>query len=162
MILEDRGVPRSAFLDLLGRAVADAKLVDASLANCQTFFGVHGFGRVYDLPKIFDQLKARKAEIDTTDTKTRTSKTNIDSEFLKELRHVARMQVLKEIKHDAHIRIPDSYLLAGVADEGPSYSNNPSEPGHHNIYCLPENHIYGMSLILCQYTLCINLISSKS
>ncbi|KAJ3841711.1 RNA dependent RNA polymerase-domain-containing protein [Lentinula raphanica] len=140
MILEDRGVPRPTFLDLLRNAVADAQLVDNSIHDCHTFLAEHSFGNVYRLPRILKQLAVEyQAEITNSDNRV-----NIDSKFLKGLRNVARMQVLKDIKHNARILIPDSHLLVGVADEGPAYVNDPSRPEFtdENTYCLSENQIY--------------------
>ncbi|KAF8831581.1 hypothetical protein HHX47_DHR1000493 [Lentinula edodes] len=121
MILEDRGVPRETFIRLLRAAVADAQLVDNSLSDCHKFVASHSFGRAYYLPWILEQLAERGAEIVQSGSGL-SKKINIDSKFLKGLRNIARMQALKEIKHDARILIPDSYLLVGVADEGPAYA----------------------------------------
>lgn len=145
MILEDRGVPRETFIRLLRAAVADAQLVDNSLSDCHKFVASHSFGRAYYLPWILEQLAERGAEIVQSGSGL-SKKINIDSKFLKGLRNIARMQALKEIKHDARILIPDSYLLVGVADEGPAYVADPSRPEFtdESTYCLGENHIYGM------------------
>ncbi|KAJ3896699.1 RNA dependent RNA polymerase-domain-containing protein [Lentinula edodes] len=143
MILEDRGVPRETFIRLLRAAVADAQLVDNSLSDCHKFVASHSFGRAYYLPWILEQLAERGAEIVQSGSGL-SKKINIDSKFLKGLRNIARMQALKKIKHDARILIPDSYLLIGVADEGPAYVADPSTPEFtdESTYCLGENHIY--------------------
>ncbi|KAJ3989755.1 RNA dependent RNA polymerase-domain-containing protein [Lentinula detonsa] len=143
MILEDRGVERTNFMKLLREAVADAQLVDDSLSKCQAFLALHSFGNVYHLPWILERLAEREAEIIEPHS-TSSKKMNIDSKFLKGLRNIARMQVLKEIKHDARILIPDSHLLVGVADEGPAYVNDDSMPEFtdETTYCLSENQIY--------------------
>jgi RNA-dependent RNA polymerase len=48
--------------------------------------------------------------------------------------------VLRDIKHSARIPIPESYLLVGVADEGPAYK----KAGLTNVYILPEGNIFGV------------------
>jgi RNA-dependent RNA polymerase len=147
MILEDRGVSRDIFLELLHRAEADAKLIDSSLSACCKIITSHSFGNAFHFPWILEQLEKRNGDFAEPASKSH-KKTNIDSQFLQGLRNVSRMQVLKEIKHEARIPIPESYLLAGVADEGPAYVDNPDIPefNEKDTFCLPENNIYGASL----------------
>lgn len=52
-------------------------------------------------------------------------------------------EILREIKHGARIPVPDSYLLVGVADEGPAYVG---KPGYEKVHCLSEHEIYGQFL----------------
>lgn len=72
-------------------------------------------------------------------SKPRQSTPGIDNPFLRQLRQVAMADVLRDIKHNARIPIPDSYLLVGVADEGPAYQ----AAGHHNVFTLKQGHIFG-------------------
>ncbi|KIK67671.1 hypothetical protein GYMLUDRAFT_215812 [Collybiopsis luxurians FD-317 M1] len=143
MILEDRGVKRDTFLTLLENAKADAQLVDLSISDCHNFLSSHSFGGAFHLPWILEQLAKRNAEIISPMSKL-SKKINIDTAFLKGLRNVSRMQVLKEMKHDARIPIPDSHLLVGVADEGPAYVDDKSRSDFDsdNTYCLGENKIF--------------------
>ena len=47
----------------------------------------------------------------------------MDNPFFRQLRQVAMdPNVLRDIRHSVKIPIPDSHLLAGVADEGPNKS----------------------------------------
>jgi RNA-dependent RNA polymerase len=66
----------------------------------------------------------------------------MDNPFFSQLRQVAKNDVLRDIKHSARIPVPDSYLLVGVADEGPAYE----AAGDTNIFKLQESQIYGESL----------------
>ncbi|THU88603.1 RdRP-domain-containing protein [Dendrothele bispora CBS 962.96] len=133
-ILEDRGVRKDSFLDLQRRAVAEVDILDDSIENCSAFLHAHNLGQNgFYLAGVLEDLG--KLECDLTQ---KPLKTCIDNAFFKELRKVARMDVLREMKHQARIPIPDSYLLVGVADEGPVYR----EKGYDNVYILPEGHIY--------------------
>ena len=67
---------------------------------------------------------------------------SMDNPFLSQLRQVAMNDVLRDIKHSAKIPVPDSFLLVGVADEGPAYE----AAGYTNIFKLNELEIYGESL----------------
>nr|KAF9074881.1 RNA dependent RNA polymerase-domain-containing protein [Rhodocollybia butyracea] len=143
MILEDRGVSRDIFLELLHKAEADAKLIDSSLSKCREIITTHSYGNAFHFSWILEQLEKRDGDFAEPASRSQ-KKTNVDSQFFQGLRNVSRMQVLKEIKHEARIPIPESYLLAGVADEGPAYVDDPNIPefNEKNTCCLPENNIY--------------------
>ncbi|KAG7092804.1 hypothetical protein E1B28_009121 [Marasmius oreades] len=138
-ILEGRGVKKEAFLDLLDDAVADVHSVDESLQTFYSFLRDHSLGNTYNLSWILAQLEKMDGFIgDLPDGPASNQHVNIDNPFLQQLREVARMDVLREIKHRARIPVPKSHLLVGVADEGPAYVKS----GYHDVYCLPEGHIY--------------------
>ncbi|KAK7034082.1 hypothetical protein VNI00_012513 [Paramarasmius palmivorus] len=126
-ILEDRQVKKQAFTDLLDLAVAEVS----------KFMRDHSLGTSYNVPWMLKQLHQYGAYIGTEAPSK--SSINIDNPFLKQLRQVGRMDVLREIKHSARIPIPDSFLLVGVADEGPAYE----KMGYENVFSLPEGHIFG-------------------
>ncbi|KAL0581139.1 hypothetical protein V5O48_000928 [Marasmius crinis-equi] len=137
-ILEGRGVRKEAFLDLLDDAVADVYSVDDSLKKSYDFMRNHSLGTTYNLFWMLQRLEKLDCYIGKEEERPSKRHVNIDYPFFKQLREVARMHVLREIKHDARIPIPDSHLLVGVADEGPVYEKD----GHKDVYVLPEGHIY--------------------
>ncbi|KAF9265704.1 RdRP-domain-containing protein [Marasmius fiardii PR-910] len=134
-ILEGRGVKKDAFVDLLNNAVADIHSVDDSLEQYHTFLRDHSLGNTFNLSWILQQLEKMDSCIGEPPSNRHV---NIDNPFLQQLRSVARMDVLREIKHRARIPVPKSRLLVGVADEGPAYM----KAGYEKVYCLPEGHIY--------------------
>lgn len=135
MFLEDLGVRLQTFLDLQNAAIAEAQTIDDSLEQFRSIMETHrgGLGKSFDFPDILKHF-----EDDGFDLHSQDGRPGIDNQFIKQLRNVARIEVLREIKHSARIKIPDSYLLVGVADEGPAYRKD----GYQNVYELPEGHIY--------------------
>lgn len=134
MVLEDREVKRDAFLDLQNEAVAEARTIDDSLNRLHTTLKAHGYGNHFQLPSLLQRLENRGCVL-----KPDPRKVSVEAPFLKQIREVAMMDILREIKHGARVRIPGSYLLVGVADEGVAYK----AAGHDNVYTLDESHIYG-------------------
>ncbi|KAJ7461474.1 RNA dependent RNA polymerase-domain-containing protein [Mycena latifolia] len=133
MALEDRGVRQTAFRKLQDIAVAAAQTIDDSISQFRAVLRDHSLGNVYRLSFLLQQLEALGLDLQP---KHRTP--GIDNEFFNQLRGVAKNDVLRDIKHSARIPIPESYLLVGVADEGPAYRR----AGYQNVYELPPGKIY--------------------
>ncbi|ESK91530.1 hypothetical protein Moror_2579 [Moniliophthora roreri MCA 2997] len=138
MILEDKGVKQSVFMDLLNDAIADVYRTDDTLEGSYSLMKAHLLGLNYRLPWILEQLERLGCCIGSQPDDHHI---NVDYTFLKELRKAAQSSVLREIKNDARIPIPDSYLLVGVADEGPAYRYREHLPSD-SIYELREGEIY--------------------
>ncbi|KDR66410.1 hypothetical protein GALMADRAFT_216998 [Galerina marginata CBS 339.88] len=134
MLLEDLGVRQDVFVALQNKAVADAKTIHDSITQFYEFVARHNFGSSYGLGDTLLRLRD-KYNMDLTSNGTSHA---LDSPFLHEVRQVMMTAVLRDIKHRATIPIPESYLLVGVADEGPAYV----AAGHDNVYCLEEGEIY--------------------
>jgi RNA-dependent RNA polymerase len=134
MLLEDLGVHKDEFLSLQRQEIADAYTIDASLKQFLRFVSGHNLGKPFRLPYLLRQLQNLGLDISAD-----ASDTSIDTPFLRLLRGVAINDVLRDIKHSARIRIPESYLLVGIADEGPFYE----EKGYENVFRLEPNQIYG-------------------
>ncbi|KAF8969863.1 RNA dependent RNA polymerase-domain-containing protein [Flammula alnicola] len=135
MLLEDVGVRRDAFQTLQDAAVADAKTIDDSISHFCNVLSSHRLGSSYRLKEIMGRLQDHY----NMELTSNGGKIAIDSPFLQQIRQVAMTDVLRDIKHSARIPVPNSYLLVGVADEGPAYSG---EPGYENVYCLGVGEIY--------------------
>jgi len=134
MILEDLGVRMDAFLELQEQAVAEARTIDDSNAQFRKVLDSHGLGRPYRLSHTLKRIEELGLEL-----KPQNRVPGFDTPFLRQTRQVSMNDVLRDIKHSARIPIPESYLLVGVADEGPTYE----KAGHTNVYTLPEGHIFG-------------------
>ncbi|KAI0822735.1 RdRP-domain-containing protein [Trametes gibbosa] len=134
MILEDRGVEQVTFLRLQEKAAAQITTASDSVEQTVTLFMSHNLGLSFSLPWIFRGLRAAGLGMDAEPEKSY----NLGDTFLQSLIIFAQHHVLRDIKHGARIPIPDSYLLVGVADEGPMYQ----EEGVENVYVLDEAKVY--------------------
>lgn len=137
MVLEDLGVRQEAFMELQELAVAEARTIDDSGDQFQKVLEGNSLGRPYRVSHLIKRIE----DLGLT-MKPGNHTPGYDTPFLQHVRQVAMTDVLRDIKHSARIPIPDSYLLVGVADEGPAYI----EAGHDqsNVYVLPEGHIFGI------------------
>ena len=136
MLLEDVGVRRDVFQELQDIAVEKAKTLDDSISHfCNALRG-HHLGSSYQLRDILGRLRD-KYDMDLTSNGKTIA---IDNPFLRQVRQVAMIDIVRDIKHSARIPVPDSFLLVGVADEGPAYIG---KPGFENVYCLGAAEIYG-------------------
>jgi len=139
MLLEDVGVRKESFRDLQDLAVTRARTIDDSISRFNEILASHTLGSGYRLREIMGRLQDRY----NMDLKSDGRQTiSMDNPFFSQLRQVAMNDVLRDIKHSARILVPDSYLLVGVADEGPAYE----AAGYTNVFKLEESQIYGESL----------------
>lgn len=137
MILEDRGVDKKAFLNLQETAKTAVYTATDSIANAVNFLRGHQLGTAFHLPYILESLKKLGMGFGIEHTERK-----IDNPFIDRLIHYSKNHVLRDIRHGARILIPDSYLLVGVADEGPAYQ----QEGVENVFCLSRGQIYGTSV----------------
>ena len=135
MIMEDRGVKKDSFMTLQDAAVADARTIDDSLPKFKQVLRSHQLGGSYRLDSLVYHIMNIGLDIGPGNPEQR-----IDNSFWSRLRHFAMTHVLRDIKHGARIPIPKSFLLVGVADEGPAYIG---KPGFENVFTLPPGKIYG-------------------
>lgn len=135
MVLEDLGVKRENFEKLQDEAVADVKTIHTSVEAFCDILTTHSIGHRFHLSYTLKRLKEKYG----LDLHTQNDVPGIDTQFLQQIREVAMVSVLKEIKHRARIPVPEGYLLVGVADEGPAYEKN----GYKDVFTLKEGQIYG-------------------
>lgn len=135
MVLEDVGVRKEAFQELQDNAVADAKTIDESISKFYDVLTSHHLGSSYRLREILCHLRDDFNMDITSNGKT----VAMDTPFLRQVRQVAMTDILRDIKHSARIPVPSSYLLVGIADEGPAYVAE----GHENVFCLSVGEVYG-------------------
>jgi RNA-dependent RNA polymerase len=139
MLLEDVGARKESFLGLQHLAVERARTIDDSISHFNDVLASHTLGSSYRLRHTMERLQDRY-NMDFKSERPRTI--SMDNPFFSQLRQVAMNDVLRDIKHSARIPVPDSYLLVGVADEGPAYE----AAGYTNIFKLNESEIYGESV----------------
>lgn len=135
MILEDLGVSKDVFLRLQELAIKDVVTATDSVRDTCTLMKTHNVGLSFGLPWILSRLRAAGLGMEKEDAEG-----SLKDTFLYSLIAYAQNHVLRDMKHNARIPIPDSYLLVGVADEGPAYEAE----GVENVFSLKENQIYGM------------------
>jgi len=141
MVLEDVGVRKEAFQELQDNAVADAKTIDDSISKFLDVLASHHLGSSYRLREILCRLRDDFNMDLTSNGKTIA----MDTPFLRQVRQVAMTDILRDIKHSARIPVPNSYLLVGIADEGPAYIAE----GHENVFCLSVGEVYGKCSTSC-------------
>jgi RNA-dependent RNA polymerase len=135
MVLEDLGVKRESFEKLQDEAIADARTIHDSVEGFRRILINHSMGRQYRLSYTLKRLKENHG----LDLYPQNGVPGMDTQFFQQLREVAMGSVLRDIKHSARIPVPESYLLVGVADEGPAYEKN----GYKDVFTLKEGQIYG-------------------
>ena len=136
MLLEDVGARKESLLDLQRLAVKRARTIDDSISQFNDVLASHNLGSGYRLRHTMGRLQDRY----NLDFKSESPRTiAMDNPFFVQLRQIAMNDVLRDIKHSARIPVPDSYLLVGVADEGPAYE----AAGHKDVFKLQESQIYG-------------------
>lgn len=130
MLLEDVGVRKEAFLTLQHNAVANARTIDESIEKFEYIVSEYKMGVAFELRQLLEHLGAPPFHMDLK---------SIDNPFLRKLRRVATIDILRDIKHSARIPVSHSYVLVGVADEGPAYERR----GFKEVFCLNEGEIFG-------------------
>jgi RNA-dependent RNA polymerase len=134
MVLEDRGVPSKNFMELQEDAVAAAWKIDDTIEEFRAILRSHGLGNGYRLAHTMQRLHELGLDLKLSDPAK-----VVDNTFLNRVRKFAKNHVLRDIKHGARIPVPNSWLLVGVADEGPAYK----KAGLDNVFCLPAGKIFG-------------------
>ena len=138
MLLEDLGVRPEALQELQDTAVEKAKLIDQSISHFKDLVVSHNLAASFRLRYILERLHGRY----NMDLTSNGGTIAMDNPFWRQLRQVAMTDILRDIKHHARIPVPDSYLLVGVADEGPAYIAR----GYKNVFTLKEGQIFGMKI----------------
>ncbi|KAI0672875.1 RdRP-domain-containing protein [Trametes maxima] len=134
MVLEDRGVDQKVFLKLQELAAAKTTTASDSIEESILLLKTHNLGSSFGIPWLLRGLQAAGLGMGPE----RAPAGDLSGTFLQSLMIFAQRHVLRDIKHGARIPIPDSYLLVGVADEGPAYAAE----GVKDVFMLGEEEIY--------------------
>ncbi|KAI6122348.1 RNA dependent RNA polymerase-domain-containing protein [Pisolithus croceorrhizus] len=132
-VLEDRGASVRVFLDLQDKVVADTRRAHESVTLFTGLLEKYKLCKDFWLTDILRRLNVLGFELNPNHMQR-----PLDTPFLTRIRSSAINHVLRGIKYRARIPIPESYMLPGVADEGPAYVNK----GCKNVYCLPQGKIF--------------------
>ncbi|KAH9952081.1 RdRP-domain-containing protein [Amylocystis lapponica] len=133
MILEDRGVEKQAFINLQEKVKREIYTSTDSIKQSITLLKSHQLGGSYQIRWLLECLEKVGMGM-----KNERSVKVLQDPFIDRVVHYAKNDILRDIKHRARIPIPDSYLLAGVADEGPAYE----KAGYKDVLCLDEGQVY--------------------
>ncbi|KAF5361337.1 hypothetical protein D9757_012315 [Collybiopsis confluens] len=115
-LLEHHGVPESSFTYLQDTAIKDTQRIRGSLVEAATIFGQHGLGSSFQLESLFKNI-AQILRLELTPSVADLDDGNVQLAILKISIAHGITHILRQIKHRAHIRVPDSYTLLGVCDE---------------------------------------------
>jgi RNA-dependent RNA polymerase len=139
MALEDLGVKKDTFIDLQEETKNDIYTGEDSLMNFSKLLEHYYLGGRFHLGFILEQLF--KLGLDFKDG---TDKKAIKNPFFERLLRFSVHHSLREVKYKARIRVPRSYQLVGVADEGIAYIND--GVNEDDVFTLKPGQIYGMFL----------------
>ncbi|KAF8267893.1 RdRP-domain-containing protein [Lactarius quietus] len=135
MALEDLGVKKEAFIDLLDVEKAKIYMSSDSLENFTKELRDHGMGSQYHLVSILERLNSLGL-----DFRNGVNKTAIGRLFFESLIRYTMNHSLREVKFKARIPVPQSFQLVGVADEGRAYINEGLK--EEDVYTLKPGMIY--------------------
>jgi|SRR6266850_4975862 len=136
MALEERGVEKETFMALQEETKRKIYTGEDSLKNFSELIEEYHFGGKFHLGFILEQLI--KLGLDFKDG---TNKKAIKNASFKRLLRFSVHHSLRELKFKARIRVPESYQLVGVADEGRAYiEEGVSED---DVFTLKPGEIYG-------------------
>ncbi|TRM55345.1 RNA dependent RNA polymerase-domain-containing protein [Schizophyllum amplum] len=116
---QNLGVGSEEFEKLQQRAVASVERIHDGVDEWKEVLRSNSLGRQFRLPYVLDNLKEMGLSMQSRPG--RRPRPGFDSPFFQKIREVARMAILRDIKHNARFEIPDSFKLVGIADEGPAY-----------------------------------------
>lgn len=110
--MEDLGIPRKAFLELQEAAVKDVQIARNSLSNFAGLLDSHALGKAFSLSYLMRSLEGIGCELGH-----RGSLKTVGTPFLRGLVDTAVLSVLRGLKHNARIPVPQGWNLVGIADE---------------------------------------------
>ena len=138
MILEGRGVPAEAFLELQEAKVADVLSSSENTAKLCKLLKAHSLGAKFGLVPMFRRL----LKLDLGLEESAPSRC-LDNPFFDRAVNCAVDSVLRDIKYRARIPVPESWHLVGVVDEGPAYIAQDPRYTWANTHTLREGEIFG-------------------
>ncbi|KAI0775229.1 RdRP-domain-containing protein [Trametes elegans] len=133
MVLEDLGVRREAFLNLQDKAKVAVVTASDSMEETILLLRKHDLGKSFGLRWILQHLQRAGMHM-----AHEHENPVMDNEFILRLVRYAQSHILREIKHEGRIAIPEAYQLVGVADEGPAYE----KAGFENVFSLKQGQIF--------------------
>ena len=141
MILEDLGVKKDTFLDLLDSAVADARVACDDIGELIRVLKAHKLGHHFGFMSILQKLAEPPFNLHLDPTMPSRC---VRSPFVDDLICCVVGTILRGLQYKCRIPVPDSWHLVGVADEGPAYIKR-GLCTKREIVTLGEGEIYGDS-----------------
>jgi RNA-dependent RNA polymerase len=154
-VLEDRKIHADVFIKIQEDALAEIEGAQQSIATACQFLYANALGKGFSLRYVLDQLgklgfdlkkrpEIARIDDDLNDT-SNPDRWVLDNKFMLNALKFAEFHVLRDIKHRARIPVKDSYVLVGVADEGPEYKDRKiTRIGGQKVFVLPPEHVFGM------------------
>ena len=145
------------FLKIQADALENISGAQQSITTACQFLYDNGLGRGFSLRYVLDQLGklgfnlTKRPEVARIDDDPADSSNPdrwvLNNNFMLNTLKFAEFHVLRDIKHRARIPVKDSYVLVGIADEGPEYQERGIEMiGEQRIICLDPDTVFGMFL----------------
>ncbi|CCM04578.1 uncharacterized protein FIBRA_06759 [Fibroporia radiculosa] len=132
-ILEDREVRDEVFENLQDEAKRTTYMARDSSEKYLELLQSHHLGFQYRLPFLLQRL----LDIGLDCGSQILAENVLNDPFFLGLREYGIQHVLRDLKTRARIPVPNSYLLVGVADEGPAYTKQ-----GHSVYQLKNGQIF--------------------
>lgn len=136
MILEDRSVDARFFLELQERAVAEVRSAPDAFNRLRTLFKTHSLGTAFSLTDVITRLDALQVNLRSMQSQI------LQSPFFGRVARCSMNTLLRDMKYRCRIPIPQSWKLAGVVDEGPTYEEN-KENASRKVLTLEKDEIFG-------------------
>lgn len=137
MILEDRGVKKETFMELLESAVANTHLAQESVDHFAAVMRTHGLGAQFGLSSLLHKLSVRGFDLNS-----RNRGRNLRTPFIDKLISTTISTALRDIQYRCRIPVLKSHTLVGVADEGPAYIQR-KEYAEDEVFALDEGDVFG-------------------
>lgn len=155
VVLEDRKISPDVFLKIQAEALANVSSAQGSITTACQFLRANGLGRGFTLRYVLEQLGNLGLDLKKRPEIARIDDDPIDdydpeagvlnNKFILNTLKFAEFHVLRDIKHRARIPVKDSYVVVGVADEGPAYRKSGiTKIGEDKVFCLVGDSVYGM------------------
>ncbi|KAJ7480104.1 RdRP-domain-containing protein [Mycena galericulata] len=112
-LLEYHGTSADALMDLQQLAINEVQGIKDSLQQASKIMSQHGLGASFRLPSLFNNLY----HLLSLEIGPWSDPQVLQHQLIKTALAYATTHILREIKHRAHIVVPDSYTLIGVSDE---------------------------------------------
>ena len=141
------------FLKIQDDALADVTGAQESIVTACRFLYTNGLGWGFSLQHILEQLGKlgldlkRPARIDDDPADPYDPERRVlNNNFMLSTLKFAEFHVLRDIKHRARIPVKNSYVLVGVADEGPEYRKRGiMKIDDVKVDCLTPDYVFGTS-----------------
>lgn len=113
MLLEYLGVELSSIITLQATAIREVQSIRTSLSQASKLFMQHGLGASLQLPSLFNNI----VTLLELEIGNHSRPGFLRHKLIEDALYCAATHALREIKYRAHILVPDSVTLLGVADE---------------------------------------------